>query len=290
VIKVENNNTKIEEGSLMVLNATQSYSRDAQVVSYAWKQLTGRPLEYVEGLNMPILKFRAPSVSQDAPLEFEISVLDALGKSSNGIVNLSVSDTTSLIPRANTSSNILNQTVSQPHTGDVSSNVKKPDSSESNLIGTPNVSNTLANQSENYVQATGIVNPPFQGDENSTSIRTMAGVDQIVNEGMEVILNGDSNSTNSGQLSYEWRQIGGDVKVSLGQQNAKQTSFEAPAVDTDSKLTFRLIASVDGTQISSDDVNITISDVPHNLEKNESSDPQDGELSENDDNDDDDDN
>ena len=50
------------------------------------------------------------------------------------------------------------------------------------------------------------------------------------------------------------------------------------------------IASVDGTQISSDDVNITISDVHHNLEKNESSDPQDGELSENDDNDDDDDN
>jgi hypothetical protein len=290
VVKVENNNTKIEEGSLIMLNATQSYSNDGQILSNVWKQLTSQPLEYIDGLNMPILKFRAPYVSQDTPLEFEISVSDAHGRSSNGIVHVVVSDVTSLRLSANTSSNILNQTVSEPHIGGVSSNVKIPGSSESNFTGSPNASNSIATQSENQTQQTVVTSSPSKGDDNSTSIRTMAGVDQIVNEGMEVILNGDSTPTNSSQLSYEWRQVGGDAKVSLGQQNAKQISFLAPAVEKDSKLTFRFIASADGTQVSSDEVNITINDIPQNLEKNESSDSQDEVMSENDDNDDDDDN
>jgi hypothetical protein len=106
---------------------------------------------------------------------------------------------------------------------------------------------------------------------------------------MEVILSGDSTSTNSSQLSYEWRQVGGDVNASLGPQNVKQISFQAPAVDTDSKLTFRFIASANGTQISSDEVGVTINDIPQNLEENESSDSQNGEMTENDDNEDDDD-
>ena len=143
VVKVENNNTKIEEGSLIMLNATQSYSNDGQILSNVWKQLTSQPLEYIDGLNMPILKFRAPYVSQDTPLEFEISVSDAHGRSSNGIVHVVVSDVTSLRLSANTSSNILNQTVSEPHIGGVSSNVKIPGSSESNFTGSPNASNSI---------------------------------------------------------------------------------------------------------------------------------------------------
>ena len=58
----------------------------------------------------------------------------------------------------------------------------------------------------------------------------------------------------SPQLSYEWRQVGGDLKVSMGQKNAKQISFQAPAVDKDSKLTFKFIVFAAGTQISSDEV------------------------------------
>jgi hypothetical protein len=54
-------------------------------------------------------------------------------------------------------------------------------------------------------------------------------------------------------------------------------------------LTFRFIASANGTQISSDEVGVTINDIPQNLEENESSDSQDGEMSESDDNEDDDD-
>lgn len=105
---------------------------------------------------------------------------------------------------------------------------------------------------------------------------------------MEVILNGDSTSINGSQLSYEWRQIGGDVKVSLGQQNAKQTSFRAPEVHEDSRSTFRFIATADGVQTSSGEVNITITDVLQNPEKNESQETSDDDNDEDNDDDDDD--
>ncbi len=289
VIIVENNNTEVEEGSLIVLNSTQSYSNNGPIVNNVWKQLTSHQIEYIEGLNMPILKFRAPYVSQDIPLDFEISVSDSSGKSSKGTVHVLVSDVTSPRTRANDSSSILNQTASELNSGGVSSNVNIPDSPESNFAGSPSTPDALALRSENQTQTTGVVTSPTKGDENNTAIKATAGVDQIVNEGMEVILNGDSTSANSSQLSHEWRQVGGDVKVSLAQQNAKQISFLAPAVDKDTKLIFSFIASANGNQISSDEVNITINDTPQNLETNESRDSQDGETGENNEDDDDDD-
>ena len=289
VIIVENNNTEVEEGSLIVLNSTQSYSNNGPIVNNVWKQITSHQIEYIEGLNMPILKFRAPYVSQDIPLDFEISVSDSSGKSSKGTVHVLVSDVTSPRSRANDSSSILNQTASELNSGGVSSSVNIPDSPESNFTGSPSTSDALALLSENQTQATRVVTSPTKGVENNTTIKATAGVDQIVNEGMEVILNGDSTSANSSQLSHEWRQVGGDVKVSLAQQNAKQISFQAPAVDKDTKLIFSFIASANGNQISSDEVNVTINDTPQNLETNESSDSQDGETGENNDEDDDDD-
>ena len=269
VIVVENNNTQIEEGSLQLLDAAQSYSDNGAIISNSWKQLTSHPLEYIEGLDMPILKFRAPNVSLATPLEFEVSVTDAHGKSSSGVVHILVKDVTSLGSRANASSTILNHTVLSQYTGGMQNNVKIPDSSRSNFSG-PGVPNATTTQSKDLTQSTVVPTSSSIREVNDTSMSTTAGVDQIVNEGMEVILNGDSTSINGSQLSYEWRQIGGDVKVSLGQQNAKQTSFRAPEVNEDSRLTFRFIATADGVQTSSDEVNITINDVLQNPEKNES--------------------
>lgn len=109
-----------------------------------------------------------------------------------------------------------------------------------------------------------ISNSSTPRNENGTSVRAVAGIDQIVNEGMQVILTGDAAYTNDSQLSYEWRQVGGDLQVFIGQQVAKEISFWAPDVDEDSKLTFRFIVLADGIQISSDDVGVTIKDTNNN--------------------------
>lgn len=266
VIIVGNNNTDIEEGSLLVLDVSQSYSDNGAIISNTWNQLTSQPLEYIKGLDTPILKFRAPNVSLATPLEFEVLITDTIGKSSSGVVHVLVKDGASAGFRGNTSSDVLNHNALLQYTEGMQNNVKIPDSSRSNF-SEPIEPNATATQSGNLTQSTVVATPSSTLEVNDNSMSTTAGVDQIVNEGMEVILNGDSTSVNGSQLSYEWRQIGGDMKVSLAQQNAKQTSFLAPQVNEDSKLTFRFIATSDGVRTSSDEVNITINDVLHNPEK-----------------------
>jgi hypothetical protein len=288
IVKVENNNTKVDEGSLVILNATQSYSQDGPIASNVWRQLTSHPIQILEGLNMPILKFKAPNVSEDTPLEFEISVSDAHGKSNNGIVHVLVSDVVNTESTANSPPGSQNQTVSELPVRGFPTNIKIPDQSNSNVLLSPRTLDAISTQSKNQSQKTNATSPSENGSVNGTSMKAMAGVDQIVNEGMEVILKGDSTSTNTNQrLSYEWRQVGGDVKVSIGQQNSQQIIFHAPEVNKDSKLTFRFIASTDSGQASSDEVNIVINDIPENPKNNESNDSQNNDNSDDDDDDDD---
>jgi hypothetical protein len=288
VVKVEKNNTEVEEGSLVILNATQSYSHDGAIASNVWRQLTSHPIEFLEGLNMPILTFKAPNVSEDTPLEFEISISDTHGKSNNGMVHVLVSDVVDTDSKANSPPNSQNQTISEPPVGSVATNIKIPDQSNSNVFVSPMTLDAISTQSKNQSQKTDATSSSENGSVNGTSINALAGVDQIVNEGMEVILKGDSTSTNTSQgVSYEWRQVGGDVKVTLGQQNSQQINFHAPEVNMDSKLTFKFIASTDSGQVSSDEVNIVINDIPENLENNESNDSQNNDNSDNDDDDDD---
>jgi hypothetical protein len=288
VVKVENNNTKVDEGSLVILDATQSYSQDGLIASNVWRQLTSHPIHILEGLNMPILKFKAPNVSEDTPLDFEISVSDAHGKSNNGIVHVLVSDVVNTESTANSPPGSQNQTVSELPVRGFPTNIKIPDQSNSNVLLSPRTLDAISTQSKNQSQKTNATSPSENGSVNGTSMKAMAGVDQIVNEGMEVILKGDSTSTNTNQgLSYEWRQVGGDAKVSIGQQNSQQIIFHAPEVNKDSKLTFRFIASTDSGQASSDEVNIVINDIPENPENNESNDSQNNDNSDDDDDDDD---
>jgi hypothetical protein len=263
--------------------SNQSYDHSNQVS----KEIIEQPdSKGEENDDIPlILPTPSPRVTSDNDRVNSIANTPVRDLSPEIVVENNDTGVSSSSSNSNTSSSVINHTVSEPNSGGPLSNVKIPDSSVSNLTESirPNAS---AIQFKNQSGTTLGSNSSERG-ENGSSIRALAGVDQIVNEGMKVILSGDSTSTNSSQLSYEWRQVGGDVNASLGPQNVKQISFQAPAVDIDSKLTFRFIASANGTQISSDEVGVTINDIPQNLEENESSDSQDGEISESDDNEDD---
>ena len=183
----------------------------------------------VESNDIPLI-LPTPSPRVTSPEEStDDSPVDSPVQESSAMANVENNNNTDLVNdvpnlRLNTSSNAINLTISEPPNEPTTSNFLTP------------------------------------GDKNGTSVRSVAGTDQIINEGMQVILSGDTAYANDSQLSYEWRQVGGDLKVFLGQQNAKEISFWAPEVDKDSKLTFRFIVLAAGTQISSDDVDVTIKD------------------------------
>ena len=182
----------------------------------------------------------------------------------NNNTNL-VSNISSIGP--NTSTGIPNQTILG--STDKPTNIEIPESSKSNF------SESTSPQTTSSLEADKVSTQ--ESENNPIAIRALAGVDQIVNEGMEVILNGDTTYASDTQLSYQWKQVGGDVNVFLGQQDTKQISFQAPEVDRDSVLTFRFIVFDDGRQISSDDVTVTI--------RNGNDDDNDNDDENNDDND-----
>jgi hypothetical protein len=79
-----------------------------------------------------------------------------------------------------------------------------------------------------------------------------AGLDQTVNEGSTVTLNGSNSSDSDGSISFSWAQLGGPA-VALLNPSAGQATFTAPDVDSDgATLTFLLTVTDDGGLDSKD--------------------------------------
>ena len=85
-----------------------------------------------------------------------------------------------------------------------------------------------------------------------------AGVDQTVNEGVTVYLNGTGSSDSDGTVvQYRWSQTAGPA-VSVTGGNSSTASFTAPAVSTDTVVSFRLEVTDNDGGTATDTVAITV--------------------------------
>ena len=85
-----------------------------------------------------------------------------------------------------------------------------------------------------------------------------AGADQRVNEGTTVDLDASASSAGGGSIAtYQWTQIDGTA-VQLTNASSAQTSFEAPAVSSDTKFIFRLTVTNTNGAVDNDNVTITV--------------------------------
>ena len=92
----------------------------------------------------------------------------------------------------------------------------------------------------------------------------MAGQDQVVDEGDAVTLNGTASDLEGDQLTYLWSHDS-VLPITVSNATSQLTTFTAPAVDSDVTVTFVLSVS-DGTNTDvTDQVAITIQDVPTNI-------------------------
>ena len=90
-----------------------------------------------------------------------------------------------------------------------------------------------------------------------------AGQDQAVSEGDTVTLNGTASDQDGDQITYSWSHDSA-LPITISTATARSTTFIAPAVDSDTAVTFVLSVS-DGTNADvTDQVTITILDVPVN--------------------------
>ncbi len=110
----------------------------------------------------------------------------------------------------------------------------------------------------------GIVNTPDQPVILINTPPTVdAGQDQAVSEGGTVTLNGTGSDPDGDQITYSWSHDSA-LPITISNATAQSTTFIAPTVDSDTAVTFVLSVS-DGTNADvTDQVTITILDVPVN--------------------------
>lgn len=102
----------------------------------------------------------------------------------------------------------------------------------------------------------------FMGNTSMNEPVANAGVDQLVDEGDLVTLNGSlSADPDVGDiLRYTWRQVGGGTVVTLSNATTAGPSFTAPGVSFTQNYTFELIIEDGNGGIDNDFVIITIND------------------------------
>jgi hypothetical protein len=81
-------NQVVTNGSTVILNGSNSRAPNGIILSYFWKQIPTDAQITLSGVNTPVWEFKAPNVSADTPLRFQLKVTDNLGQVGTAFVNV----------------------------------------------------------------------------------------------------------------------------------------------------------------------------------------------------------
>jgi hypothetical protein len=80
-------NQVVTNGST-VMNGSNSRAPNGIILSYSWKQIPTDAQITLSGVNTPVWEFKAPNVSADTPLRFQLNVTDNLGQVGTAFINV----------------------------------------------------------------------------------------------------------------------------------------------------------------------------------------------------------
>jgi len=81
-------NQVVTTGSTVILNGSNSRAPNGVILSYSWKQIETDAQTTLSGVNTPVWEFKAPNVSADTLLRFQLNVTDNLGQVGTAFVNI----------------------------------------------------------------------------------------------------------------------------------------------------------------------------------------------------------
>jgi len=260
----------VDEGDAVTLSGLASSDPDDGIVSFVWLQTAGVPVT-LSNLSAVQPSFTAPDVGlSGAALTFQLTVTDSGGLqgTDTGIVNVSWID---LPPAADAGpdqtvgvgvtvtldgSNSTDQddgigSYLWAQTGGLPVTLSDPTAAQPTFL-TPDVgaggvsltfSLTVTDQFGLQNADTCVVNVSF----DNTPPTADAGGDQLVDEGVQVTLDGSNSSDADGTIaSYLWTQTAG-TPVTLSDPTAARPVFTAPDVEPGGQaLTFQLQVTDDG--------------------------------------------
>jgi large repetitive protein len=283
----------VDAGSFVELDGSSSRDPDNSdtITSYRWEQISGYPEIRLNNPNSANPSFSAPDVTTDTKFTFELTTTDEGGQSSDDNVEITVKPVslpttppdppTNQVPVANTQAVTTNQDTSVKITLS-GSDADNNDSLTFSIVSQPShgsLSGTAPNlvyvPQQNYVGTDSFTYKVNDGKADSNTgtvtinVRAVndrpianAGLDQTVNSGDTVTLNGAASTDADGSISYSWRQTSGP-SVNLIRANTPTPAFVASSVSYDIGLVFLLIVTDDeGVPSTPDTVSVTVKSAP----------------------------
>jgi len=274
----------VNEAVLVTLDGSNSSDPDDGIATYAWTQTAG-PAVTLSNTAAVQPTFTSPNVGGGGTsLTFTLTVTDGSGVTRTDSANVNVTNG-NLPPVADAGQDqTVNEWVVVTLDGSGSSD---PDDGIASYLWEQTSGPSITLSSNTDFQPTFTAPDVGIGGEALTFLLTVtdngglkatdtsivnvswinvsptadAGLDQTVNEGETVTLDGiDSNDPDGVQLTYLWAQTGG-TSVTLSDATAVQPTFVTPTLNSGSTaMTFSLIVEDNGGLQASANVSITVND------------------------------
>ena len=263
----------VDEGALVTLNGTSSYTPKGIQLTYKWTAPAGITLSSATA-SKPT--FTAPEIGANTDFTFSLVVNDGAVDSPADQVTISVNQVNKA-PVANSGTDqsvnegatvTLDGSASSDPDGDmltykwtapVGITLSSPSTAKPTFVAPEVTVNT--NYTFSLVVNDGTVDSPADfivitvKNVNKAPVAN-SGIDQSVNEGASVTLDGSASADPDGNLlTYKWTSTAGII---LSSANAAKPTFTAPEVTVNTNYTFSLVVN-DGTVDSpADQIIITV--------------------------------
>ena len=274
----------VDEGSTVTLDGSGSTDPDDGIASYQWQQTAGTTVTLLNPATVNPT-FTAPDfVSGANTLTFQLTVTDSASQTHSDFVVITIANVNQPpVANAGVDQTILQVGVTVTLDG---SNSSDPDDTIASYLWAQTAGTAVTLSDTTAVQPTFVSPNVAVGGESFTFSLTVtdgfgaqstdycivtvsidnlpptanAGVDQTVNEGTPVTLDGSSSSDSDGTIaSYLWTQAAGTT-VTLSDPAVAQPTFTAPNVGTlGESLRFSLTVTDDNGLQASDEVIINVS-------------------------------
>ena len=276
----------VNEGDTLTLNGTAS-DHEGDQLTYLWSHESALPIT-VSNVTSPLTTFIAPTVDSDATVTFVLSVSDGTNADVTDQVTITIQDVPTNYPptvdagqdqTVNEGDTLTLNGTASDHEGDqltylwshesalpiTVSNVTSPLTTfiAPTVDSDATVTFVLSVSDGTNADVTDQVTITIQDVPTNNPPTVDAGQDQTVNEGDTLTLNGTASDHEGDQLTYLWSHESA-LPITVSNATSPLTTFIAPTVDSDATVTFVLSVS-DGTNADvTDQVTITIQDVPTN--------------------------